>query len=76
MKKAEFKAISREVLSHIDAIAGTLKQHGVPALASITVDGNGYISFRIHDTGFDLSRLDAAGAVYVEGREKLNEKED
>lgn len=76
MKKEEFKAISREVLSHIDAIAGTLKQHGVPTLASITVDGNGYISFRIHDTGFDLSRLDAAGTVYVEGREKLNEKED
>lgn len=76
MKKEEFKTISREVLSHIDAIAGTLKQHGVSALASITVDGSGYISFHIHDIEFGLSRFDAAGVAYVEGRENLNEKED
>lgn len=57
MDKSRFKNLCLEILPMINGIVGAVKRNGYEAMASLTTDGNGYFSFSIHGTGWNMGKV-------------------
>lgn len=55
--KEKFRSLCLEVLPLINGIAEAVKRNGYEAIASLTTDGDDYFSFHIHDTGWNMDKV-------------------
>ncbi len=62
MDKEKFRGLCLEVLPLINGITEAVKRNGYETMASLTTDGNDYFSFRIHDTAWEMDKVNG-GAV-------------
>ena len=60
--KEKFRGLCLEVLPLINGIAEAVKRNGYETMASLTIDGDDYFSFRIHDTAWEMDKVNG-GAV-------------
>lgn len=55
--KEKFRGLCLEVLPLINGIAEAVKRNGYESMASLTMQGNDYFIFRVHDTGWDMGKV-------------------
>ena len=55
--KEKFRGVCLEVLPLINGIADAVKRNGYEAMASLTIDGDDYFSFSIHDSDWKMSKV-------------------
>jgi len=55
--KEKFRGLCLEVLPLINGIAEAVKRNGYESIASLTMRGNDYFSFRVDDTGWDMVKV-------------------
>lgn len=59
LNEEQFREISKEAIPHIEALQGILKREELGNLANLTFAGDGYMTFGIYDSGWELSRIDS-----------------
>ena len=60
--KEKFRDVCLEVLPLINGIADAVKRNGYEAMASLTIDGDDYFSFSIHDSDWKMSKVNGGPA--------------
>lgn len=71
MEKERFRSLCLEVLPLINGIAEAVKRNGFEAIASLTTDGEDYFSFRVYDTGWNMSKISGVVNMRYEFEEKI-----
>lgn len=68
-----FKEVCEQVLPHLTAIEEIMKKKGITESASITVGVDGYLSYRIYGSNWEMNRYDSDGRVTIrnEYREEI-----
>lgn len=54
--EAEFKEFCKEAIPHIEALQKLLENRDMKNLGSLTFSADGYVSFSVYDTGWELGR--------------------
>lgn len=54
LSKEEFKELCKEAIPHIEALQEILKKRKMQNLGSLTFGQDGYTSFGIYDSGWEL----------------------
>lgn len=57
MDKERFRRLCLEVLPLINGIAEAVKRNGYESMTSLTTDGDDYFSFIVHDTGWNMGKV-------------------
>lgn len=57
LNEEEFKELCKEAVPHIEALQNILKKREMKNLGSMTFAQDGYVSFSVYDTGWELSRI-------------------
>ena len=55
--EAEFKEFCKEAFPHIEALQKLLEDRDMENLGSLTFSADGYVTFSVYDTGWELGRL-------------------
>lgn len=56
LSEAEIKEICREAIPHIEALQKLLKDREMNNLGSLTFSADGYVTFSVYDTGWELAK--------------------
>lgn len=69
----DFKEVCEQVLPHLTAIEEIMKKKGITESASITVGVDGYMSYRIYNSNWEMNRYASGGRVTIrnEYREEI-----
>lgn len=57
-EKERFRGLCLEVLPLINGIMEAVKRNGYEAMASLTTEGDDYFFFSVHNTGWDMVKVD------------------
>ena len=55
--EAEFKEFCKEAIPHIEALQKLLEDRDMENLGSLNFSADGYVTFSVYDTGWELGRL-------------------
>lgn len=55
--EAEFKEFCKEAIPHIEALQKLLEKRDMENLGSLNFSADGYVTFSVYDTGWELGRL-------------------
>lgn len=61
----QFEAIVKEAVPHIEALQLVLEKRGLKNLGNITFSADGYVSFSLYDSGYELHRTDKSSEFRI-----------
>lgn len=74
LNEEQFRKISKEAIPYIEALQEILKREELGNLANLTFSGDGYMTFGIYDSGWELSRIDSEASFKM--RHEVGVEED
>lgn len=71
--KEVFEEICKEALPHIVCLQESLRKHGVKELGSVTFGSDGYVTFGIFNTGWDMVKTESDEKTRIRHEYELKE---
>lgn len=73
MTKETFEEICKEALPHFVRLQELLREYGIREMGSVAFDPDGYVSFGIFNTGWDMVKMENDGKAHIRYEYELKE---